>query len=147
MYWCCGTCWTSLHSARMDMVKFCPLLRDPKHFLNFSTVPLSEFAMSEWGAPLKCCYLTWQEQDCRQSPETHCVSGAQTDCGIASLCESSPLPAPLCSHSLMALSDSPLINWAVTVAKRYIRSYVTRVGQNLLYSRAKCYNDSEWLCL
>lgn len=37
---------------------------------NLSGILFSGLTMSEWEAHLKCCYLTWQEQDCWQSPET-----------------------------------------------------------------------------
>lgn len=44
--------------------------RSSVHFLK-SVLKLSgRLAVSERGACLKCCYLTWQEQDCWQSPET-----------------------------------------------------------------------------
>lgn len=46
------------------------LRTSPCSFLNLSGLQLSLCDLSEHRAILKYCYLTWQEQDCRQSPET-----------------------------------------------------------------------------
>lgn len=108
MYWCFGTCWTSLHYAGWG----------GGGVGGSSSVHFWEIPNTFWISLLSC----WASLPC-QSEEPfwnaviwldrnrtadrvqrlHCVSGAQTDCGIASLCESSPPPrAPM-----FTLSDGP----------------------------------------
>lgn len=68
------------------------LRRSSVHFLASVLNLCGRLAVSERGACLKCCYLTWQEQGCRQSPETAPCQWNTTDCGMDSPCEAPSTP-------------------------------------------------------
>lgn len=106
-------CGTSLHSAADA---WSSSLHFPNRFSNLSGISVEPtWAVSERGAHLKCCYLTWQEQDCRQSPETTLCQWSTNRLwdGFAVWGTGGP-----CVHTLWwPFFDSRLTNKAATVKK------------------------------